>query len=88
MNTHVIVALDTRYKKKNGSFNICIQLVRGGKNGSQMIPTGISVPLNDWDLKKRKVKDSYKDVTSVPKLNRQIDDKKKEANDILIELDE
>ncbi|OJV55757.1 MAG: transposase [Bacteroidetes bacterium 43-16] len=88
MKVNVILAQDTRYKKKDGTFPIILRLSASDEERTLPIPTGISVPLKDWDNKKREVKSSYDGVTSVTRLNNSLAAKKKNANDILLKLDE
>lgn len=88
MKVNVILAQDTRYKKKDGTFPIILRLSAGNEDRTLPVPTGISVPLKDWDNKKREVKNSYDGVTSVTRLNNSLAAKKKNANDILLKLDE
>lgn len=88
MKVNVILAQDTRYKKKNGSFPIILRLSARDEERTISISTGVSVPLKDWDNKKREVKTSYFGVSSVTRLNNILASKKKEANDILLKLHE
>lgn len=88
MSIQINVVLDTRYKKKDGSFPVVIRLGEGVSERTLSIPTGISIPQKDWDPKKRQVKTSYKEVTSINKLNNQIEAKKKHARDVILQLEE
>lgn len=86
MNTNVIVALDQRRKKKDGTYPIILRLSRDERTLS--IPTKYSIATKDWDDKKREVKTSYQGVTSVTRLNNILADKKKTARDIILKLEE
>jgi integrase/recombinase XerD len=86
MNVNVIIALDTRRKKKDGTYPIILRLSCDER--TLPIPTKYSVPLNDWDDKKREVKNSYKGLTSVTRLNNILSEQKKDARDIVLKLQE
>jgi integrase len=86
MNTNVIVALDQRRKKKDGTYPIILRLSRDER--TLPIPTNYSIPSKDWDDKKREVKNSYQGVTSVTRLNNILDAKRKAARDIILRLEE
>ena len=83
-NVNVILALDTRRKKKDGTYPIILRLSSDERTLS--IPTKYSVAQNDWDAKKREVKNSYKGLTSVARLNNILAAQKKEARDIILKL--
>lgn len=86
MNVNVIIALDTRRKKKDGTYPIILRLSRDER--TLPIATKYSVPLNDWDNKKREVKNSYKGLTSVARLNNILSAQRKNARDIILKLQE
>ncbi len=86
MNTNVIVALDQRRKKKDGTYPIILRLSRDER--TIPIPTSYSIPSKDWDDKKREVKTSYQGVTSVTRLNNILGTKRKAARDIILRLEE
>ncbi len=86
MNVNVIIALDTRRKKKDGTYPIILRLSRDER--TLPIPSKYSVPLNDWDDKKREIKNSYKGLTSVARLNNILSSQKKNARDIILKLQE
>lgn len=86
MNTNVVVSLDTRRKKKDGSYPIIMRLGHDGKTTS--IPLGLSIDEKDWDDKQRKVKKTYTGVNSVTWLNNRIQKIKTEAMDIILKLHE
>lgn len=88
MNVHVNVSLDTRYEKKDGSYAVILRLSDGENEKTLPVPTGISVPIKYWDEKKREVKPSYKGVSSVTRLNNQIEARKKHARDLILQLRE
>ena len=85
-NVNVILALDTRRKKKDGTYPIILRL--SSDERTLPIPTKYSVAQNDWDAKKREVKNSYKGLTSVARLNNILAAQKKEARDIILKLQE
>src|SRR5690606_12080041 len=86
MNTNIVVSLDTRRKKKDGSYPIIMRLGHNGKTTS--IPLGLSIDEKDWDDKQRKVKKTYTGVNSVTWLNNRIQKMKTEAMDIILKLHE
>jgi integrase/recombinase XerD len=86
MNSNVVISLDTRREKNDGTYPIIMRLGHNGQTTA--IPLGISVIEADWDLKKRSVKKSYKGVSSVTRLNNQIEKTKTDAMDIILKLHE
>ncbi|PMD95678.1 transposase [Siphonobacter sp. BAB-5405] len=86
MNTNVVISLDTRRPKKDGTCPLIMRLGHHGKTTS--IPIGISLNEKDWDEKKRTVKKSYVGVNSVTRLNNQIQKVKSDAMDIILKLHE
>lgn len=86
MNTNIVVSLDTRRKKKDGSYPIIMRLGHNGKTTS--IPLGLSIDEKDWDDKQRKVKKTYTGVNSVTWLNNRIQKMKTEAMNIILKLHE
>lgn len=86
MNTNIVISLDTRRKKKDGSYPIVMRL--GHNERTTSIPLGISVKEKDWDNKKRSIKKSYNEVNSVTRLNNYIQKKKADAMDIIVKLNE
>ena len=84
MNTFLNIVLDTRRKKKNGSFPIILRLCHLRKTTS--ISTGFSVPEIYWDAKKCEIKKNYPDVDSVFRLNNMLLKEKAKANDIINKL--
>lgn len=86
MNTNIVISLDTRRKKKDGSFPLVLRL--GHNARTTTIPIGISMFEKDWDEDSRAVKKSYRGVTSITRLNNDIQKKKAEAMDIIMKLAE
>lgn len=86
MKTNIILALDNRRPKSNGTFSIILRIVHN-RNSSQ-ITTGYSVQERDWDDKARKIKTTFKGSDSVARLNNILLKKKTEAMDIISRLDE
>lgn len=86
MSANVILALDTRRKKNDGTYPVIIRL----SFNRQTLPlsTGYSIPEKDWDDKKREIKTSYKGVSSVTRLNNELHAQKKAASDIILKLQE
>lgn len=86
MNTNVILSMDTRRQRKDGTYPIVLHL--GHKRSSTNIPLKIYLRKKDWDKEARQVKNSYKGSDSVARLNNLIQKKKSEAMDIILKLDE
>lgn len=86
MNTNIVISLDTRRSKKDGSYPLIIRL--GHNERTTSIPLGISLRKADWDAKSRVVRKSYIGSTSVTRLNNQIQKKRATAKDIILKLDE
>lgn len=84
MKTNLTLSLDTRRKKKNGTFPIILRL--GHKRKTTSISLGYSVMESDWDKRNRKVKKSYKGVSSISRLNNILLKKKTDAMDIINNL--
>lgn len=84
MNTNIVVSLDTRRKKSDGTFPIIMRL--GHNSRTIPIATGISIKETDWDEQGRKVKKSYTGVSNVTHLNNLIQKKKSDALDIIMKL--
>jgi site-specific recombinase XerD len=86
MNTNVVLALDTRRKKQDGTYSLILRIVHHRE--STQITLGVSLAEKDWDDKRRVVKPSYKGTESVTRLNNRIQKKKSDALDIIGKLDE
>lgn len=86
MNTNIVLSLDTRRSKKDGSFPLVMRL--GHNRRTTSIPTGISLKEKDWDEKNRLVRKSYQGVDTVTRLNNLLQKKKSEAMDVIVKLDE
>ena len=86
MNTSIVLALDNRYKKEDGTYPIVLRIIHFGK--SCQIGTKIYVSEKDWDDKKRVIKNSFKGSESVTRLNNFLQKKKAEVLDIVTGLEE
>lgn len=86
MKTFVVLSLDTRRSKKDGTYPILLRISHFGKVSS--ITTGIYLKDADWDLRARTVRSSYKGTQSVARLNNFLQKMKSEAIDIITKLDE
>jgi integrase/recombinase XerD len=86
MNTNIVISLDTRRQKKDGSFPLVLRL--GHNARTTTIPIGISMFEKDWDEESRAVKKCYSGVSSITRLNNNIQKKKAEAMDIIMKLAE
>jgi integrase/recombinase XerD len=86
MNTNIVIALDTRRKKKSGLYPLILRV--GHLRRTTSIPLGYSIPEKDWDEKNRVVRKTYEGVNSVTRLNNIIQKKRSDAMDIIMKLDE
>jgi integrase/recombinase XerD len=86
MATNIILSLDTRRIRKDGTYPVVLRL--GHKARTTSIPTGITVTVSDWDDKQRKIKNSYKGASSVTRLNNMLQKMKADAMDIVLKLQE
>jgi len=86
MKTSLFLSLDTRRAKKDGSYPLILRLAHQGKTTS--ISLGLSFESKYWDSKNRKIRKTYKGVSSTSHLNNMIYKKLAEGNDILNKLSE
>ena len=86
MSTNIVISLDTRKPKQDGSFPLIMRLTHFRKTTS--ISTGLSIQKGDWDSQKRQVKKGFNGVSSVTRLNNQLAKKKALAMDVITALDE
>ncbi len=84
MKTNLTLALDLRRKKANNTYPIILRLSHLRKTTS--ISLGYSVEERHWDIRKRCVKNSFKGVSSVRKLNNILLKEKTRATDIINDL--
>jgi integrase/recombinase XerD len=86
MNTNIVISLDKRRLKKDGSYPLMMRL--GHNERTTSIPLGISIKETHWDTKNRVVKKSYTGVASVTRLNNLIQKHKADAMDVILKLNE
>ena len=86
MNTNIVISLDTRRAKKDGTFPLVMRL--GHNERTTAIPLGISLIENDWDEEKRSIRKSYSGSNSITRLNNLVQKKKSEAMDVIMKLHE
>ncbi len=86
MNTTVAISLDSRRRKKDGSYPVVLRL--GHYQRTTSISLGFSVQLSDWDDKKHKVRATCKAVSSVSRLNNYFIKRKSQALEIISKLEE
>ncbi|WP_097045058.1 site-specific integrase [Flagellimonas pacifica] len=84
MKTFLSLVLDTRRKKKDGSFPIILRLTHFRKTTS--ISTGFSVPKKYWNSRKTEITKNYPNADSVHRLNNLLLKEKTKANDIINKL--
>jgi integrase/recombinase XerD len=86
MNTNIVISLDTRRQKKDGTYPLIMRLGHHEKTTS--VPLGISIDEKDWDEKQRLIRKTYTGVSSVTRLNNQIQKMKADAMDVILRLHE
>jgi integrase/recombinase XerD len=86
MNTNIVISLDTRRAKKDGTYPLVMRLGHNERTTSILI--GTSIHQKDWDAKNRLIKKSYSGVNSVSRLNNMIQKKKSDAIDTMLKLNE
>ena len=86
MKTNITLSLDSRRKRKDGSCPIIFRLSHHRKTIA--ISSGISLPPEYWNEKKREVKKTYRGVSSVSRLNNMLTKKKIELRDEINKLEE
>lgn len=86
MNTSIVISQDTRKAKRDGSFPLILRITHKRKTIS--VPLGISMEAKYWDGKNRRVRNSYNGVSSVTRLNNQLEKRKTKALDIIYALAE
>ncbi len=85
MNTNAMLAIAS-YVRKDKTAAIVIRVSRGKQ--TRDIPTRYKIPVEFWDEKKRKVKNTYDGVSSVSRFNKMLGDELKAVNDKLLSIEE
>jgi hypothetical protein len=67
MNTSIVITLDTRREKKDGTYPIIFRLCHYQK--TLPISTGYSVPEHFWDERNRRIKSNYKGIANILRAN-------------------
>jgi len=86
MNTNVVITLDTRREKSDKTYPVIFRLSHNGK--TLPLSTGYSVPEKFWDDASRKIKNSYKGMDNVTRVNNFLEKEKSRFIDILTKLKE
>lgn len=86
MNTSLVLTLDKRRIRKDGTYPITLRLSHS--NRSTSFSTGISVLEKDWDFEKKQVKKTHTGTTSVTRLNNYLNKQKVKAVDTINRLKE
>src|ERR1700733_9349380 len=86
MKTNVVISLDTRVARTNGTYPLILRIVHNRLTAQ--IPLGIYQKERDWDAQHRLIKSSYKGTESITRLNNQIQKRKVEAMDKISQLQE
>jgi len=86
MNTSLVLTLDMRRAKKDGTYPVTIRISH--YNRSTSFATGISVLEKDWDFDKKIIRKSYTGTSSVTRLNNFLNKQKIKAMDMINRLKE
>lgn len=86
MNTSLVLTLDMRRAKKDGSYPVIIRISH--YNRSTSFATGIAVLEKDWDFDKKIIRKTYTGTSSVTRLNNFLNKQKIKATDIINRLKE
>jgi len=84
MKTSIVISLDTRRQKDDGTYPLILRLTHHEKTTA--ISLGISLHKKDWDEKSRAIRKSYKGTESVSRLNNLLQKQRTEATDIIVKL--
>lgn len=86
MATSLVLSLDTRRAKEDGTFPVIFRLTHN--TNTTGIKSGTWLKESDWDEKKRLVRSSFKGTESPVRLNNLLVKKKTQMVDILTRLDD
>ncbi len=86
MKTNIVLSLDKRRQKKDGSMQIVYRL--GHNRRTVIIPSGYHVTENGWDSNNRKIKTSYKAIDNVVRVNNLLEKTKAKYLDKIVKLDD
>jgi integrase/recombinase XerD len=86
MATSIVLSLDTRRAKEDGTFPVIFRLTHNTKTTG--IKSGTWLKESDWDEKKRLVRSSFKGTESPVRLNNLLVKKKTQMVDILTRLED
>ncbi|NQZ78014.1 MAG: site-specific integrase [Ekhidna sp.] len=86
MKTHIILSLDKRRQKKDGTYPIVLRLTH--KRRTTSIKTGYEVPEKAWDESKKMVRTSYRGFENVTRVNNTLHRKRGEALDTITKLED
>lgn len=86
MDTSLSISLDTRRKKQDGTYPLILRLTH--KRMTTSMKLGYSIPLTDWDKKRKEIKKSSKVSSSINRINNLIQKQKAEALNVITKLDE
>lgn len=86
MNSNVVISLDTRRAKKDKTYPIILRLSHNGK--TLPVSTGYSVPEEFWDDTNRKIKNSYKGIENITRVNNFLQKERARCIDVLTLLND
>ncbi|WP_291130913.1 site-specific integrase [Flavobacterium sp. UBA7682] len=84
MNTNIVISLDTRRQKNDGTYPLILRL--GHFDRTLPVPISISIKKVDWDEDKRQVKKSYTGLEGSTRFNNRIQQKRIDALKIIQNL--
>lgn len=85
-HTNIVVALDKRRVRKDGTYPLMLRLSHEGK--TMPVSLGIYIQEKDFDPKRRIIRNTYKGTGSVTRLNNDIQKRKASVMDIINKLEE
>lgn len=86
MNSNIVITLDTRRAKKDGTYPIILRLSHNGK--TLPLSTGYAVPEDYWDETNRKIKNIYKGMDNVTRVNNFLQKERARCIDVLTILND
>ena len=86
MNTNIVITLDTRRAKQDGTYPIIFRLSH--QNMTLPISSGYAISKNSWDSKNRKIKNSCKELDNITRVNNYLVKTKARYLDIITALND
>lgn len=86
MSTSIVLSLDKRRPRTDGTFPLIFRLSHNGKSTS--IATGRAIPAKDWNETTRIIENSYRGTESVTRLNNHLTKRRTAMTDIIDKLED